>query len=98
MIKPDIFLIFAQNIDIRYTLELPQRGSKSAHNLCFRAKMCIPLNPFFKKIRGNNPNLGLVNVHTTFGQSLSIGYVGMTSLQVPRSGTKVNGSVFIAVF
>ena len=29
---------------------------------------------------------------------LVIGYVGMTSLQVPRSRTEVNTSVFIAVF
>ena len=47
--KFDIFLIFAQNIDCGYTLELPQRGSSneypheavlmSTHNLCLGAKI-----------------------------------------------------------
>ena len=36
----DIFLIFAQNIGCRYTLEPPRRGgSNEYHNLCFGAKI-----------------------------------------------------------
>ena len=38
----DIFLIFAQNIGCRYTLELPRRGEEvlmNAHNLFFGAKI-----------------------------------------------------------
>ena len=38
-----IFLIFAQNIDCRYTLEPPRRGGSkfltSTHNLCFEQKI-----------------------------------------------------------
>ena len=36
----DIFLIFAQNIDCGYMLELPRRGVlTSTRNLCFGAKI-----------------------------------------------------------
>ena len=37
--KFDIFLIFAQNIDCGYTLELGEAVLMSTHNLCFRAKI-----------------------------------------------------------
>ena len=37
--KFDIFLIFAQNIDCGYKLELTEAVLTSTHNLCFRAKI-----------------------------------------------------------
>ena len=45
----DIFLIFAQNIDRRYTLEPPQRGVLlSNRNLCLnKKKMNTPVNLTF---------------------------------------------------
>ena len=47
----DIFLIFAQNIDCGYTVELPNEAVlMSTHNLCFRAKirkMYTPVKPNF---------------------------------------------------
>ena len=48
----DIFLIFAQNIDCGYSLELPRQGSSNEyHNLCFeleiRKIMYTPVNPSF---------------------------------------------------
>ena len=48
----DIFLISAQNIDCRYSLEPPRRGgSNEYHNLCFWAEirkiMYTPVNPSF---------------------------------------------------
>ena len=38
----DIFLIFAQNIDCRFTLEPPRQGGSNeygTHSLCFGAKL-----------------------------------------------------------
>ena len=47
----DIFLIFAQNTDRGYTLELSEAVLTSTRNLCFRAKkkkiMNTPVNPSF---------------------------------------------------
>ena len=48
----DIFLIFAQNIDCKCSLEPPQRGgSNEYHNLCFQPEirkiMYTPVNPSF---------------------------------------------------
>ena len=47
----DIFLIFAQNIDRGYTLELSEAVPTSTNDLCFRAKirtkMKTPVNPSF---------------------------------------------------
>ena len=46
----DTFLIFAQNIDCGYKLELPHRGGSNKYPLCFRAKVRkigTPLYPAF---------------------------------------------------
>ena len=48
----DIFLISAQNIGCKYSLEPPRRGgSNEYHNLCFWAEirkiMYTPVNPSF---------------------------------------------------
>ena len=50
----DIFLIFAQNIDCGYTLELIEAVLTSTHNLCFRAKVrknVYPCKPQFFYIK-----------------------------------------------
>ena len=53
----DIFNVFAQNIQCRYTLKPPRRGGSfltSTHNLCFGAKIrkiCKPLHTPFCYIK-----------------------------------------------
>ena len=44
----NFFLIFAQNIDYRYTLDLLCQGGSNENNLCLRAKVrkiVYPVNP-----------------------------------------------------
>ena len=41
----DVFLIFAQNMDCGYTLDLSEAVLTSTHNLCFGAKIRKKLYP-----------------------------------------------------
>ena len=71
----DIFLIFAQNIDCGYTLEpLGEAVLTSTHNLCFGAKIGIPLHtPVFMP-----PTLKKLEGHIAFGLSVCVSVCVLT--------------------